>query len=104
MKRNKRTKSEEFLCKNAMKTWHKSSSESKISLIKEICGSRKYEVVGDFTIIEGAVLKTNGSIVMHVPSGLWKGVCSEFEIAVKMAMGMDDCQILDTILWLHELD
>lgn len=86
------------------KEWRAKPEIAKKAL-RELCGNKPHAFVGDFLIFSALVMggSRNHSGVMHVPSGRWRALNRPFIQAKKEAQSMNEDQIKDTIVWLHDV-
>lgn len=62
------------------------SREKKTEIIERMVGDLPHEYVRDWLIADGAAFKAKvePSVIMHLPSGLWKGFRLPYDVAVEM--------------------
>ncbi len=71
--------------------------------MKKLVKNRRHKIVGDLMVCEGGRGLSSNSVVMHLPSGLWKGLCVNFSAAKRKLINMCDEERKDTVVWIHEL-
>ena len=84
------------------KKWFKASASKRKAMMRKICRYHRHHFVGDFFLCDGAVMRKPGSVLMHLPSGRWKGLTLDLESSKDKLIAMTPEEQQDTVVWLHE--
>lgn len=87
---------------NTPTQYYKATTDHRECLIKEVVGDRPHEFIEDFLITDGWLLPEAKSVILHTPSGMWRGMTMEYEEAKRKVRGMSLEEQQDTVVWLHE--
>lgn len=84
------------------KKWFKASASKRKAMMRKICRYHRHHFVGDFFLCDGAVMRQPGSVLMHLPSGRWKGLTLDLESSKDKLIAMTPEEQQDAVVWLHE--
>ena len=83
--------------------WHGLTPKKRLRLIKGMVKGRRHKFDGDFMVVESGNEFPGKSLIMHLPSGLWKALSVNFSTAKRKLINMCDEERKDTIVWIHEV-
>ena len=74
------------------KIYHRMSSKKKIGFWHHGMAEHCHEFVRDFMVVEGLAFKvrTSPTVILHVPSGRWKGYKLPYDVALEMLKAGDE--------------